>query len=88
MYAAIDQFTHFLVISFEYGEVTYLSSGEGFRVYEQPKVISSDQDRLIFSIFKIEYGSGFASHDYTWMPMSTTSHGSRVSPYRHVSMEF
>jgi hypothetical protein len=38
MYAVIDQFTHFPVISSKYGatQVTELSSGEGFKVHEQP----------------------------------------------------
>jgi hypothetical protein len=50
MYATIDQFTHFLVISSEYGvtQVTELSSGEGFRVHEQPRVISSDRTNFLF----------------------------------------
>jgi hypothetical protein len=54
MCAGIDQlseFTHFLVISSEYGEtwVTKLSLGEMFRVHEQPRVIVSDQDNKFLS---------------------------------------
>jgi hypothetical protein len=90
MYAVIDQFTHFPVISLEYGatQVTKLSSGEMFRVHEQPRVIANDRDRLPFPIFEIEYGSGFAACDFTWMPMQATIHGSRFIPYRYFSLEF
>jgi hypothetical protein len=82
---AFDQFMHFLVISLE---VTKLSSGEMFKFYEQLIFISSDRDRLPFLIFEIEYGSGLADHEFTWLPMSTTFHGSRFIPYRYVNMEF
>jgi hypothetical protein len=90
MYATIDQFTHFPVISSEYGatQVTELSSGEMFRVHEQLRVIASDRDKLPFPIFEIEYGSGFAGRDFTWMPMQATIHGSRFNPYRYFSLEF
>jgi hypothetical protein len=59
------------VISSEHGatQVTELSSGEMSRVHEKPRVISSDRDKLPFLTSEIEYGSGFAGHDFTWMPM-------------------
>jgi hypothetical protein len=85
MFVVIDQFTHFPVIS---SKVTLLSGGEMFRVHEQLGVIANDRVRLPFSIFEIEYGSGFAGRDFTWMPMPTTIHDSRLNPYRYVGMEF
>jgi hypothetical protein len=85
-----SEFTHFLVISSEHeaAQVTEPSSGEMFRVHEQPRVISSDRDRLPSLIFVIEYGSGFAGRDFTWRPMQTTIHGSRFIPYRYFILEF
>jgi hypothetical protein len=68
--------------------VIELSSGEMFRVHEQLRVISSDRDKLPFLIFEIEYGSGFAGHDFTWMSMQVTIHGSRFNPYMYFNLEF
>jgi hypothetical protein len=55
------------LISSKHGEtqVTEPSSGEMFRVHEQPNVISNDRDILPSMIFMIEYGSGFAGCDFT-----------------------
>jgi hypothetical protein len=68
--------------------VTELSSGEMFRVHEKLRVITSDRDKLPFLIFEIEYGSGFAGRDFTWMSMQVTIHGSRFIPYRYFNLEF
>jgi hypothetical protein len=43
-----------------------------------------DRDRLPFPIFEIEYGSGSAGRDFTWMFVL----GSRFNPYRYFSSEF
>jgi hypothetical protein len=71
MYAVIDQFKHFLMISFEHGEprVTKLSSGDVSRVHEHPRFIVIDRDKLHFLTSEIEYGIGFAGRDFTWTPM-------------------
>jgi hypothetical protein len=55
MYAMIDQFTHFPMVSSEYREtqVIELSSGDMFRVHEQPRVTTSDCDKLLLMIFEI-----------------------------------
>jgi len=47
----LSDFTHFQVISSEYGAtwVTKLSLGEMFRIHEQPKVIVSDWDNKFLS---------------------------------------
>jgi hypothetical protein len=89
-FVQLVEFTHFPVISSEHGaaQVTEPSSGEMFRVHEQPEVIASDWDKLPSPIFVIEYGSGFAGRDFTWRPMQTTIHGSRSIPYRYFSLEF
>jgi hypothetical protein len=52
------------------------------------KTYSIWQDKLPFPIFEIEYGSGFAGRDFTWMPMQDTIHGSRFNPYRYFSLGF
>jgi hypothetical protein len=67
MYAMIDQFMHFLVISSEYGatQVTNIYSGEISIVHKNPRVIVSDRDKLPFLTFKIKYGSGFKGRDFT-----------------------
>jgi hypothetical protein len=90
MYVANDQFTHFSMIYSKYGatQVTKLSNEDILRVHEQPGVIASDRDRLHFPIFEIKYGSGFAGHDFTWMPTRITIHGSRFSPYRYFNLQF
>jgi hypothetical protein len=70
-FVQLVEFTHFPMISSEHGvaQVTKTSSGDMFRVHEQPKVIASDWDKLPSLIFMIEYGSGFADRDFTWRPM-------------------
>jgi hypothetical protein len=55
------------MISSKYGvaQVTTLSSRDLLRVNELFRVITSDRDIILFLIFKIEYGSGFAGCDFT-----------------------
>jgi hypothetical protein len=50
MSVVIDQFTHFLVISSEYGavQVTELSSGEMSRVHEHPKSLPVIRTNFLF----------------------------------------
>jgi hypothetical protein len=68
MCVAIDQsseFTHFSTMSLEYGTAqrTELSNGEMFRVHEQFKVITSDQDQGCW-----EWGAGAGSADFQKSP--------------------
>jgi hypothetical protein len=50
-------------------EMTNLSSGEIFRVHEQPIFITNDHNIIPLPIFEIEFGNGFVSCDFTWMAM-------------------
>jgi hypothetical protein len=43
---------------------------------------------FLFLTFEIEYGSGFAGCDFTWIPMQDTIHGSRFIPYRYFRWEY